>query len=86
MADKVLVTGGTGYVAGWVIVELLKRGYDVRATVRSAAHRCAHVVSALEEFNDHPAGHKARASRHQNLLGHLALASALAVLSLQSYT
>ena len=37
MADKVLVTGGTGYVAGWVIVELLKRGYDVRATVRSAA-------------------------------------------------
>jgi len=37
MADKVLVTGGTGYVAGWVIVELLKRGYDVRTTVRSAA-------------------------------------------------
>ncbi|MFI5896264.1 NAD-dependent epimerase/dehydratase family protein [Actinoplanes sp. NPDC051513] len=32
---KVLVTGGTGYVAGWVIVELLRRGYDVRATVRS---------------------------------------------------
>ncbi len=37
MADTVLVTGGTGYVAGWCIVELLKRGYDVRATVRSAA-------------------------------------------------
>jgi nucleoside-diphosphate-sugar epimerase len=33
----VLVTGGTGYVAGWVIVELLRRGYDVRTTVRSAA-------------------------------------------------
>src|SRR4051812_41364455 len=33
----VLVTGGTGYVAGWVIVELLERGYDVRTTVRSAA-------------------------------------------------
>lgn len=31
----VLVTGGTGYVAGWVIVELLKGGHDVRTTVRS---------------------------------------------------
>jgi nucleoside-diphosphate-sugar epimerase len=35
MAQTVLVTGGTGYVAGWVIVELLKRGYDVRTTVRN---------------------------------------------------
>lgn len=35
--SKVLVTGGTGYVAGWVIVELLKRGHDVRTTVRSLA-------------------------------------------------
>jgi nucleoside-diphosphate-sugar epimerase len=35
MAEKVLVTGGSGYVAGWVIVELLRRGYAVRATVRS---------------------------------------------------
>jgi dihydroflavonol-4-reductase len=32
-----LVTGGTGYVAGWCIAELLQRGYDVRTTVRSAA-------------------------------------------------
>ena len=36
MANTVLVTGGSGYIAGWVIVELLKRGYDVRTTVRSA--------------------------------------------------
>jgi nucleoside-diphosphate-sugar epimerase len=34
MAETVLVTGGTGYVAGWCIAELLKRGYDVRTTVR----------------------------------------------------
>jgi nucleoside-diphosphate-sugar epimerase len=33
----VLVTGGTGFVAGWAIVELLERGYRVRATVRDAA-------------------------------------------------
>lgn len=37
MAETVLVTGGTGYVAGWCIVELLRRGYDVRTTVRSEA-------------------------------------------------
>lgn len=30
----VLVTGGTGFVAGWCIVELLRQGYRVRTTVR----------------------------------------------------
>jgi len=35
MAETVLVTGGNGYVAGWCIVELLKRGYVVRTTIRS---------------------------------------------------
>jgi nucleoside-diphosphate-sugar epimerase len=34
MSETVLVTGGTGYVAGWVIVELLNRGYAVRTTIR----------------------------------------------------
>lgn len=36
MAETVLVTGGTGFVGGWCIVELLKRGYRVRTTIRSA--------------------------------------------------
>ena len=35
MVDTVLVTGGTGFVTGWCIVELLKRGYAVRTTLRS---------------------------------------------------
>jgi nucleoside-diphosphate-sugar epimerase len=35
MTETVLVTGGTGFVAGWCIVELLRRGYAVRTTVRS---------------------------------------------------
>ncbi|WP_326566081.1 NAD-dependent epimerase/dehydratase family protein [Amycolatopsis rhabdoformis] len=38
---RVLVTGGTGYVGGWCIAELLRRGYDVRTTVRSAAKEAA---------------------------------------------
>lgn len=37
MADTVLVTGGTGYVGGWVIAELLTRGYNVRTTIRNLA-------------------------------------------------
>lgn len=36
MSEAVLVTGANGFVAGWCIVELLRRGYRVRATVRSA--------------------------------------------------
>ncbi|MYZ39704.1 NAD-dependent epimerase/dehydratase family protein [Streptomyces sp. MnatMP-M17] len=37
MPETVLVTGGSGYVAGWCVVELLQRGYRVRTTVRSRA-------------------------------------------------
>ena len=54
MAETVLVTGGSGFVAGWCIVELLKRGYEVRTTVRSmskvpAVH--AAIASAVEPNN-----------------------------------
>lgn len=35
MAKTVLVTGGSGFIAGWCIVELLRRGYFVRTTLRS---------------------------------------------------
>lgn len=34
MAETVLVTGGSGFLAGWCMVELLDRGYEVRTTVR----------------------------------------------------
>ncbi|MFJ3666948.1 NAD-dependent epimerase/dehydratase family protein [Streptomyces sp. NPDC090106] len=34
MTETVLVTGGTGYVGGWCVVELLRGGYQVRTTVR----------------------------------------------------
>jgi nucleoside-diphosphate-sugar epimerase len=39
--EVVLVTGGTGFVAGWCIVALLQRGYHVRATVRDLAQEPA---------------------------------------------
>ena len=39
MADDldqtVLVTGGSGFLGGWCVIELLRRGYTVRTTVRS---------------------------------------------------
>jgi dihydroflavonol-4-reductase len=34
MSESVLVTGGSGFMAGYVVRELLGRGYRVRATVR----------------------------------------------------
>lgn len=37
MAQTVLVTGGTGFVAGWCLVRLLEQGYRVRTTVRDLA-------------------------------------------------
>jgi nucleoside-diphosphate-sugar epimerase len=41
MVETVLVTGGTGFVAGWCIVELLERGYNVRTTVREMSRASA---------------------------------------------
>lgn len=46
MAETVLVTGGTGFVAGWCIVALLERGYAVRTTLRSLSKESA-VRSAI---------------------------------------
>ena len=46
--ETVLVTGGTGYLAGWVITCLLERGYRVRTTVRSL-DKAEQVRGAIEE-------------------------------------
>ncbi len=36
-STTVLVTGGSGYLAGWLIVGLLRQGYSVRVTLRNLA-------------------------------------------------
>ena len=41
MTETALVTGGTGFIARWCIVELLQRGYRVRTTVRNASREAA---------------------------------------------
>jgi nucleoside-diphosphate-sugar epimerase len=43
----VLVTGGSGYLAGWCIIDLLQRGYRVRTTVRNPS-RERDVYDAVE--------------------------------------
>lgn len=37
MTETVLVSGGSGFLGGWCVVELLDRGYEVRTTVRDLA-------------------------------------------------
>jgi nucleoside-diphosphate-sugar epimerase len=49
----VLVTGGTGYLAGWCIVELLRRGYRVRTTVRNASREHEVHAAVDSEVDSH---------------------------------
>ena len=51
MTETVLVTGGTGYIAGWCIADLLTRGYRVRTTVRDTARKAV-VRSAVASVVD----------------------------------
>ncbi len=53
MADKVLVTGGTGFIAAHCILQLLEQGYDVRTSVRSLA-READVRAMLKQGGAEP--------------------------------
>jgi nucleoside-diphosphate-sugar epimerase len=49
--QTVLVTGGSGFLGGWCIVELLQRGFRVRTTVRNIA-REAQVRASIEPLAD----------------------------------
>lgn len=50
MTDKglVLVTGATGFVGKWTVVELLRAGYRVRGTVRALGDKADRVRKAAE--------------------------------------
>ena len=50
--ETVLVTGGSDYVAGWIIVGLLREGYKVRATLRNL-QRQADVRAAVAPHTSH---------------------------------
>src|SRR5438876_10523758 len=49
--QTVLVTGGSGFLGGWCIVELLQRGYRVRTTLRNLA-REPEVRAGIEPLVD----------------------------------
>ena len=53
----VLVTGGGGYVASWIVRHLLEDGYSVRATVRDPAK-----PTGLEHLHELSAAHPGRLS------------------------
>jgi nucleoside-diphosphate-sugar epimerase len=50
----VLVTGATGYIAGWIIKQLLQDGYRVRGTVRSLKQkeRYQHLLDISAKYGD----------------------------------
>lgn len=41
LSETVLVTGASGYIGGWCVVELLRRGFSVRTTVRDLSKEAA---------------------------------------------
>ncbi|MGK2877655.1 MAG: NAD-dependent epimerase/dehydratase family protein [Solirubrobacterales bacterium] len=50
--QTVLVTGGSGYLAGWVIAEVLEAGFAVRTTLRTPS-RQQEVLDAVGRISDH---------------------------------
>ncbi len=49
--ETVLVTGGSGYIAGWCVAGLLQQGYVVRTTVRDLSKEAA-VRASLGKITD----------------------------------
>lgn len=54
-SKPILVTGATGYIAGWIIERLLKQDYTVHATVRdpSKKNKIQHLYDLAEQSSGH---------------------------------
>ncbi|RDB20372.1 Ketoreductase azaE [Hypsizygus marmoreus] len=50
-SGKVLVSGANGFIASWVIRDLLEKGYSVRGTVRSTA-KGQHLLDLYKKYGD----------------------------------
>lgn len=50
-SGKVLVTGANGYVAAWVLKDLLDNGFSVRGTVRSES-KAKYLREYFKAFED----------------------------------
>ncbi|HKH22200.1 MAG TPA: aldehyde reductase [Solirubrobacterales bacterium] len=68
----VLVTGGSGYIGGWCIVELLRRGYRVRTTIRNPAREpeVRIAIGSQIDAHEHLSVHQADLLSNQHW-GHL---------------
>lgn len=58
---KVIVTGGTGFIGSWLILELLNNGYDVTVIVRNKHKllseirenkKCRYIEKAIEDLSE----------------------------------
>ena len=51
--EKVLVTGGSGFIGLHCIQQLLDRGFQVKTTIRSN-DRQAEIMAAMTQYSSHP--------------------------------
>ena len=52
LSRPILVTGGSGYIASWLVKYLLEEGYTVHATVRDKTNtaKCEHLNKMADDL------------------------------------
>ncbi len=72
MRGKVLVTGGTGYVGGWLTEALLREGYEVTLLIRKPQHLAGQFAQIIADLTDKEALTEALAGYTFDVVIHLA--------------